>query len=122
MSQGAGIGATRSRDPLAGCDRGADHERVVFMPILCASSGSDPKGSLFRPPTRLIPHPRPLSRRGKGGLSFLSPFGREVRSEGTGDATKANEPAADNCCSGLARDFEEAAIMSSRMTLRRRPS
>ena len=41
--RGAGIGATWSRDPLAGCDRGADHERVVLMPILCASPGSDPQ-------------------------------------------------------------------------------
>ena len=39
----AGIGTTRSRDPLAGCDRGADRERVVFMPIPCASAGSDPQ-------------------------------------------------------------------------------
>ena len=36
-----------------------------------------------------IPHPRPFSRKEKGGSSFLSPVGREVRSEGTGDATKA---------------------------------
>jgi hypothetical protein len=29
-----------------------------------------------------IPHPRPFSPREKGGSSFLSPSGREVRSEG----------------------------------------
>jgi hypothetical protein len=41
--RGAGIGATRSRDPLVGCDRGADRERVVSKPIPCASAGSDPQ-------------------------------------------------------------------------------
>ena len=41
--RGAGIGATRSRDPLAGCDRGADHRRVDSKPIPCASAGSDPQ-------------------------------------------------------------------------------
>ncbi len=40
----AGIGVTRSRDPLAGCDRGADHGRVVLRSIPCASAGSDPQG------------------------------------------------------------------------------
>jgi len=39
----AGIGVTWSRDPLAGCDRGADHERVVSKPIPRASAGSDPQ-------------------------------------------------------------------------------
>jgi len=29
-----------------------------------------------------FPHPRPFSRKEKGGSSFLSPSGREVRSEG----------------------------------------
>ena len=46
------IGATWSRDPFTGCDRGADHRRVASMPIPCASAGSDPRGTLFRPPTR----------------------------------------------------------------------
>jgi len=50
----AGIGATWNRGPLAGCDRAADHGRVVMQPILCASPGSDPRGSLFRPPTRRL--------------------------------------------------------------------
>ena len=40
---GAGIGAPWNRDPLAGCDRGADHERVDSRPIPCASAGSDPQ-------------------------------------------------------------------------------
>jgi|GEM_PF-2496044 len=37
-----------------------------------------------------VPHPRPFSRREKGGKCFLSPCGREVRSEGTGINSKAN--------------------------------
>jgi hypothetical protein len=41
--RGAGIGAPWNRDPLAGCDREADHERVASMPIPCASAGSDPQ-------------------------------------------------------------------------------
>src|SRR4249920_3600039 len=41
--RGAGIGGTWSRDPLAGCDRGADQWRVVLKPIPCASPGSDPQ-------------------------------------------------------------------------------
>ena len=50
--RGAGIGATWNRDPLAGCDRAADHGRVAMKPIPFASPGSDPRGSLFRPATR----------------------------------------------------------------------
>jgi len=60
--RGAGIGATRSRDPFTGCDRGADHRRVASMPILCASPGSDPKGPLFRPATRPLAGTRPRRR------------------------------------------------------------
>ena len=51
-----------SRDPFTGCDRGADHRRVVLMPIRCASPGSDPKGPLFRPATRPPAGMRPRRR------------------------------------------------------------
>ncbi len=37
-----------------------------------------------------VPHPRPFSRREKGGNCFLSPSGREVRSEGAGIDSKAS--------------------------------
>ena len=60
--RGAGIGATRSRDPFTGCDRGADHRGVASMPILCASPGSDPKGPLFCPATRPLAGMRPRRR------------------------------------------------------------
>jgi hypothetical protein len=60
--RGAGIGATWSRDPFTGCDRGTDHRRVAPMPILCASPGSDPKGPLFRPATRPLAGMRPRRR------------------------------------------------------------
>ena len=46
---GRGIGGTWSRGPLAGCDRVVDQERVVQMPIPCASSGSDPQRSIGAP-------------------------------------------------------------------------
>jgi hypothetical protein len=48
-SLAAGIGATRSRGPLAGCDRWADRGRVPMAPIRCASPGSDPRGNPLPP-------------------------------------------------------------------------
>jgi hypothetical protein len=53
---GAGIGATWSRGPLAGCDRGADQGASSTVADPCASPGSDPRGSLFRPSTRPYLH------------------------------------------------------------------
>jgi hypothetical protein len=50
--RGAGIGGTWSRGPLAGCDRGADQDASLRMPIHARHRGSDPRGSLFRPSTR----------------------------------------------------------------------
>jgi hypothetical protein len=41
--RGRGFGEARSRDPLAGCDRGAEHwVRRIFCRTLRAPSGSDP--------------------------------------------------------------------------------
>ena len=43
------IGATRSRGPLAACDREAHRRRIVQAPIPCASSGSHPRGAPVPP-------------------------------------------------------------------------
>ena len=41
--RGRGFGGARSRGPLAGCDRGAEHwARRIICRTLCAPSGSDP--------------------------------------------------------------------------------
>ena len=44
--------ARRNVEPLAGCDRGADQDASLRMPIHARHWGSDPRGSLFRPSTR----------------------------------------------------------------------
>jgi hypothetical protein len=60
--RGAGIGAAWSRDPLAGCDRGADRRRVASMPIHARLRGQIPRGTLFRPATRPLAGMRPRRR------------------------------------------------------------
>ena len=81
--RGAGIGATWSRDPLAGCDREADQGRVVPMPIPCASPGSDHHGgsSLMRARSYCLglPNLGPSSDSLTGPVSRLRPSRRPLQ-------------------------------------------
>jgi hypothetical protein len=80
--------STSTAAPLAGCDRGADHGRVEWMPIPRASSGSDPQ----RGPSSAL-------RRAPCGLWDCDQGGRvDALSRGPafGDATAETRKAADS--------------------------